>query len=61
MRKRALKAADYKCITCRYPRRLEVHHLRYVDESGRSILWHERMSDLAVLCHKHHSEVGGYV
>lgn len=65
LRRRALMYAGHKCITCGSKVRLEVHHLRYVDERGKSILWHERMSDLAVLCHKHHrgfhpTEVGGY-
>ena len=60
MRRRAIVFANYRCITCRSDKRLEVHHLRYRDERGRSILWREKMSDLQVLCHSCHAKVGGY-
>jgi 5-methylcytosine-specific restriction endonuclease McrA len=59
IRERALKYADYKCLTCRSPNRLEVHHLRY-RRNGKSILWHELMSDVAVLCHDCHAKEHGY-
>lgn len=54
VRRRALQAADHRCITCRSTNRLQVHHLAYY-RGGKSILWHERMSDLAVLCEACHA------
>ncbi len=53
-RLRALAYHGGWCAVCGKTRRLQVHHLRYYDESGRSILGHEKMSDFRILCKKHH-------
>jgi len=46
-----LRKSGYRCWWCGTSYNLEVHHLTY-ERLGR-----ERLSDLMVLCHKHHSWV----
>jgi len=46
-----MRKSGYKCWWCGTSYNLEVHHLTY-ERLGR-----ERLSDLMVLCHKHHDWV----
>jgi 5-methylcytosine-specific restriction endonuclease McrA len=41
--------------TINYRVDMDVHHLRYY-RNGKSILWHEQLSDLEVLCRSCHTQ-----
>lgn len=55
VRRMAFAAYGRACQACGSTRRLQVHHVRY-RRGGRSVLWHERMDDLAVLCRGCHKK-----
>lgn len=46
-----------KCLKCRKTKKLILHHLRYKDENGESILGRETQDDLVVLCWDCHTEL----
>ncbi len=54
----ALRTAGYRCDKCGERAHLEVHHLFYV-VGGKSVLWHEGLDCLQVLCHHCHSVTHG--
>lgn len=48
------------CEMCKNAEATEVHHIRYVDDSGKSILYREKLKDLVSLCHNCHKKIHGY-
>jgi len=62
VRKRELERAGHHCTVCSTSKRLVIHHKRYKDKKGRSILGREPTSALQVLCWdchgKTHNEKG---
>jgi len=51
---RKLKAVGHACEDCGANFGLQVHHFRYRDKYGRSILGREKDSDLLVVCRECH-------
>ena len=55
VKKEALQRADYHCQLCNNIKKLDVHHNNY------GCLWHEKPSDVIVLCKrchaKHHDKI----
>ena len=45
------------CEFCKKNKATEVHHLRYLDEEGRPILYREKLKDLVSLCRNCHKRV----
>lgn len=56
-KQRYFKTYEYKCSVCSARHFLELHHLRYRDRFGRSILGREKLTDCVYLCPKHHEDV----
>ena len=50
-RRKALRRGGNKCALCGNTKELHVHHNNYKN------LWHERKTDLIVLCSYHHAMV----
>ena len=50
VRAQKIKEAGGKCEVCGVGGKLDIHHLTY------ERLGHERMSDLQILCRKHHNK-----
>lgn len=50
-RRKALARGGYKCALCSSKDNLNVHHNNYKN------LWHEKNTDLIVLCRDHHKMV----
>lgn len=50
LRKRFVRRAGYQCQICGSNINLQVHHKRYMNKDGTSILFNERGKDLQVLC-----------
>lgn len=48
---------DSKCARCGRTTKLVLHHLRYKDENGKSVLGRETKDDLVVLCWDCHNEL----
>lgn len=52
---------ERSCCACGEKRGVELHHLRYRDARGRSVLGAESFSDVVPLCRRCHSMVhSGY-
>jgi 5-methylcytosine-specific restriction endonuclease McrA len=56
IRRQALKYHGWRCKVCGARRRLEVNHIDYTRWGGN-----EKMTDLMILCRKHHQSVTEYV
>ena len=50
VKKEALQRADYHCQLCNNIKKLDVHHNNY------GCLWHEKPSDVIVLCKRCHAK-----
>ena len=48
-----------QCQECGDKTGLQVHHVRYKDNNGNSVLYRERMRDLIVLCDTCHKKIHG--
>lgn len=62
IRTKIIKRADYHCQLCgTYRGTFNVHHNRYYDNKGNSILFHEKPSDLIYVCSKCHSVIHKFI
>ncbi|MZK53315.1 hypothetical protein [Clostridium beijerinckii] len=59
---KAIKRANYHCQLCgTYKGVFNVHHNRYYDNKGNSILFHEKPSDLICVCNRCHKTIHHYI
>lgn len=62
IRKKAIKNADYHCQLCgTYRGKFNVHHNRYYDSGGNSILFNEKKSDVIYVCERCHKTIHYYI
>jgi predicted HNH restriction endonuclease len=57
IKKKKLRQTRFMCEECGGKERLQVHHKRYKNNKGKSILYNERMRDLIVLCENCHKRI----
>lgn len=55
-RRKKLKSKPL-CEECKEEKATQVHHLRYNDEEGQTILYREKLSDVCSLCKDCHEKV----